>query len=324
MVASLLMNDVRGLSEFEPTLNALKELWPDTTFDASDKFRYVLPRCLLFAYELVRDDVRLMGTDAGIASLVSLSRRFEGVLIPDEHGRMLTEEEWLSFEVGDDQVLAIIDGICQCSPTIRRRILYNNRIMPGIHSTVTTYARKAEERGLQVDFCLPSGEYGHTGLTRPMAVLAGLPIIDASSATWDQILEVRRDPESMQKLRKLRVFTQQQFTGKDLASIEDEFGQLMDEYQTAAKRYDFNIKTHHLGVMMAATATSVGLLAAVAGMPNPLIALAPGIPFAFAGLQMYRYDVQIRFKLEDHAAAYIFDTEHQLRANSQATGNLPR
>lgn len=324
-VVSLLMHDVSGLSEFERTLDALKTLWPDRSYNALDHFRFFLPRSLVFACDIVAQDPSLLDHDAGLASLVSLSYQYVGILFPDKNGEMLTKDEWHAFRVTDDNVFAIVDGICKCSPAIRERILYDDRLMPGIRSTVSQHASKAEALGLQVDFCLPAGRYEHTGRSRPMAVLAGLPIIDAASSTWEQVFAIREDPEAAKKLRRLRVFTRKHFAGKTLASIEDEFYELMDDYQTTADRYDFKIKTHHLGVMLtAATASAPSLIAAIAGNPNPLNALVPGFAFAFAGLEMYRYDAQAKWPVDDHAAAYIFDAKRQIGNDGQPTSSPSR
>jgi hypothetical protein len=73
------------------------------------------------------------------------------------------------------------------------------------------------------------------------AILAGLPIVDVSKASWRQILEFRKDPEARRKLRILRLHLADQFIGKTTEQIAAGLELGIAEYERAAKKHGFEL-----------------------------------------------------------------------------------
>jgi hypothetical protein len=71
--------------------------------------------------------------------------------------------------------------------------------------------------------------------------LANLKLIDASNASWEQIIELRKDPTAKIKLRKLRLFAYENYNGKSKNYIEDDIHSKIYEYENTAKKFGLEI-----------------------------------------------------------------------------------
>jgi len=56
----------------------------------------------------------------------------------------------------------------------------------------------------------------------PALILTGLKLVDTSQIKWRQIIELRKDKESMKKLRRLRTFIFQNYKDKPMVFIQDD------------------------------------------------------------------------------------------------------
>lgn len=97
------------------------------------------------------------------------------------------------------------------------------------------------------------------------AVLAGLPIVDVSKASWEQILELRSDAESRRKLRVLRLHLADQFIGKTTEQIAAGLELGIAECERTAKKHGFDLVVGSLQASCDAkdTISAVGLWALV-------------------------------------------------------------
>jgi hypothetical protein len=70
-------------------------------------------------------------------------------------------------------------------------------------------------------------------------------VVDTTKVSLSQIMEFRKDKETMNKMRKFRLFAYQQFSGKDKAFIEDDIQQRISDYYDTldASGFDTTIKT---------------------------------------------------------------------------------
>ncbi|MBI1811293.1 MAG: hypothetical protein HY035_09275 [Nitrospirae bacterium] len=66
--------------------------------------------------------------------------------------------------------------------------------------------------------------------------LNNLALIDTSKASWDQILEIRKDENARKKLRNLRLFFYENYQNKSKEFIEDDLKKI-DDYKIACKDY---------------------------------------------------------------------------------------
>jgi hypothetical protein len=70
-----------------------------------------------------------------------------------------------------------------------------------------------------------------------VASIQGLNLIDDECLTWEQVLEVRRDPEAMAKLRKLRHWVDSTMEGKPVAYVTDAIGSRLSDYEWSLKKH---------------------------------------------------------------------------------------
>jgi hypothetical protein len=91
--------------------------------------------------------------------------------------------------------------------------------------------------------------------------LCKLNLIDVSKARWEHILEFREDAESTRKLRNLRLFLSENYTGKELEYIKDDLCRRLDEYEEVRKGWAFETKT----AVLSAFFSSKSLTAAAGG-----------------------------------------------------------
>jgi hypothetical protein len=77
---------------------------------------------------------------------------------------------------------------------------------------------------------LPQDEPSPDDAPYAALALSGIPLVDTSSASWEQILELRKDPDARAKLRNLRLFFHNNYQGKPATFVVDDLGRRLDEY----------------------------------------------------------------------------------------------
>lgn len=77
------------------------------------------------------------------------------------------------------------------------------------------------------------------GSTDVCVSLAKLKLIDTSKISYKEILELKKDRESIEKLRNLRLFYYQNYSGKSKAFIEDDILRRLYEYEETSKYWNF-------------------------------------------------------------------------------------
>ena len=93
--------------------------------------------------------------------------------------------------------------------------------------------------------------------------LTQIPLVDTRSAPWDQILDFRKDPEAVRKLRRLRLFISENYAGKGKAYIEDDLGLRLDEYSRTAHEAGFETVLGAFGAMLDSKLLAGGLAGSV-------------------------------------------------------------
>lgn len=76
-----------------------------------------------------------------------------------------------------------------------------------------------------------------------LALLIQLDLIDAERAPWEAIIEIRKDLEAQERLRRLRLFAYENYDGKSPAFVEDDILNRISEYEREAKRWGLEM-TH--------------------------------------------------------------------------------
>lgn len=120
-----------------------------------------------------------------------------------------------------------------------------------------------------------------------------LNLIDVSKLSWEQIIEFRKDQDSMKALRDLRLFFEENFDGKDLGFISDKLSQLTEEHSKTAKLWKFETIQKTLSATFSnekiLIASAGGIAAAFGGASIPLAAAAASIvPLGSFALEISR------------------------------------
>ncbi|MFJ5539483.1 hypothetical protein [Vreelandella titanicae] len=152
-------------------------------------------------------------------------------------------------------------------------------------------------------------------------ILSDIDVVDPELLTWEQIIELRRDKESLNDLRSLRLFMYENFDGKSLAYIEDKLESMLYLHQQKAKSWGFE-------TMMACMDTCVskenllclGLLSAtVFGAPLEMAAGAGAVAtLGKMTVTLHNRKVKHRHELSQFGVKYLWDIK-QLTSQSTMT-----
>ena len=146
----------------------------------------------------------------------------------------------------------------------------------------------------------------------PSIILSKLSLIDTSNADWSQIIEVRKDKESHQRLAKLRLFINKNYSNCSFSYIEDDISMQLYEYELVCKKFGFNTITSTISTLLDSnslqTSIGAGLIAGLFG--GPVVGLSVG-----AAIEVGKIMIQITEKKHEmnhwqkgHDLAYIFET----------------
>jgi hypothetical protein len=145
-------------------------------------------------------------------------------------------------------------------------------------------------------------------------VLSGIPIADVSNVPWEQITDFRSDADAKKKLRKLRVFMYDSFSGKSKSYIEDKISIMIEEYQSASEKHGFELVNGTL-TTLANSKTLIGTVgavfaAAVLGEPiTATVAALTGASIEVSKLALHVSNKQYAFNqlAKDHPLAYLVE-----------------
>ncbi len=155
-----------------------------------------------------------------------------------------------------------------------------------------------------------------TGIEDPTIAMTGMGIIDSSVASWDQLLDLRRDRDAMLKLRRFRAFLTRTYSGKSRAFVEDELSAALQDYEVASKKHGFELVTGTLSVALDASslqaAAAVGLVAVLMGGPLAALPAAAAVELG----KMAIHFAKQRRRMDDwhltHPLAYVIEARARL------------
>ncbi len=87
--------------------------------------------------------------------------------------------------------------------------------------------------------------------------LSNVELIDVNNASWEQIIELRKNKTAMKHLRNLRLFLFENYQGRTPSFIEDDLGRKLDSYYATCKDHGFQT----IESTISAITTSKNLLA---------------------------------------------------------------
>lgn len=149
--------------------------------------------------------------------------------------------------------------------------------------------------------------------------LASLNLIDAESATWEQLLEFRRDAEARAKLRRLRLFAYENYSGKSKQFIEDDLLTRINDYHEAVRKWRFDCKsgifTALLNSKLVQGGLGVSVLSSLCHEPLAAIASAGGAVVLELGrtlLEIRKQQFTLRDLMRTNPVSYIADANEKL------------
>lgn len=147
-----------------------------------------------------------------------------------------------------------------------------------------------------------------------------LEIIDIQKLSWKQILDIRKDHRSRQKLRNLRLFLHANYEGKSSAFIEDDLGKRLDDYRNVCADYGFETRISSISVLLKSkhlkTFGSLALASLIFGEPFLSgTALTTGVSLEIAGvaLELVTKRYSLRKFRRDHDLAYLIEIDDRLK-----------
>jgi hypothetical protein len=200
-----------------------------------------------------------------------------------------------------------------------KRLYLSNAAMKDGRSIRGVFGNFARSMGVPAYSVLLPGEDSVTSsFSEAYSYLALLeiPLVDTSKATWEQIAELRRDPEARGRLRRLRMFFLQDYVGKPRAYVEDDLLRRLDDYERTRKELGFEAILSTLSVLLDAKSVQA---AAVAGLTatflgGPLVGLGVGaaVEIGKVILEAGKKIAHIRSLADGHELAYLIDARRRV------------
>jgi hypothetical protein len=187
--------------------------------------------------------------------------------------------------------------------------------LPNVQPIRTIVSNFAKEIGFdKYSIAIPPSPEGNQ--IDPAITLSNINLIDANSAEWNQIIEIRKDVESSKQLNRLRLFMHENFEGKPLTYIEDDLCRRMDLYEQASNKFGFKTITSSLSMLLDAkslqAAVGTGLVAGLIGGPVVGALTTASIEVGKVAINIAEKHHEMKSWQNNHELAYIFNTVKSL------------
>jgi hypothetical protein len=146
-----------------------------------------------------------------------------------------------------------------------------------------------------------------------LAVAASnLELIDVSNIALEKLIEFRNDKSSKSKLRRLRLFACENYSGKPVSFIEDDLMSRLDDYKDVARKWDFETTTSCLTTLLSSKVllgtVGAALVTTVAGLPLASLgaaALGLSIELGNVSLSIAKTRFAAQEALASHPMSYL-------------------
>ena len=152
--------------------------------------------------------------------------------------------------------------------------------------------------------------------------VTNLNLINFQNASWEQVLELRKDAASQAKLRNLRVFLHKEYIGKDVAYIEDHFQKSIDDYADAVRDHGFTTRMSTLSTLLSSKSlpATLGTTAGAILFGTPLQAVATGVVTSIyeigkVAVEVAKHRHAFNKLKKDHPVAFIADAQERFGAS---------
>lgn len=195
----------------------------------------------------------------------------------------------------------------------------NNERLPNGNTTRNALNNFAKQLGVtKYSVLLPSRYADSTHATDDdlTLTLTNIGLIDTDRTEWEQILELRRDADSLKKLRNVKLFMQNNYQGKGKEFIEDDLGKRLDDYNNTCKDHGLETCMSAFTVILDArhlqTAIAGGVAAAFLGSPITGLGTAVCLELGHITLEVAKRKHAFNKLKRDHELAYIIDAKERI------------
>ena len=155
--------------------------------------------------------------------------------------------------------------------------------------------------------------------------LANLSLIDTDKLSWEEILEIRRDPTLTAKLRNLRLFLSKSYDGKSRGFIEDDLSKRLEEYNDLCKNHRLETRLSVLSMLVDAknihAAIGGGIVGTLFGGPIAGLATGASIEIATIAIEIAKKKHAFNKIRGQHELGYLIDVESKAYKNQHKCPN---
>lgn len=148
------------------------------------------------------------------------------------------------------------------------------------------------------------------------ATMTSLHLIDADAISWAQVEAFRKDTVARSKLRRLRLFFIENYTGRDRRYVEDDLYRRIEDYDQVVRDWGFETRCQAISMFLSskwlAAAASGSFISALTGSPiTAIITAASGVAIEIGrfSLELSKQRHAIRKAARDNPLSYILDVQ---------------
>jgi hypothetical protein len=173
--------------------------------------------------------------------------------------------------------------------------------MPGLLSAFSNLVQQSAVADIAL-YGIPTKPGSQAADGDPALVLSNLDLVDTSRLSWRQVIELRKDSDSVERLRNLRRMVYRDYAGKPEAYIREDIEQRLSEYEAAARLWGFPLKKGLLEIAMtgdALAAAGAGIALTLFGAPIAVVAAAGGaiaVGKAALTIAQRKHDIELERK----------------------------
>lgn len=151
-----------------------------------------------------------------------------------------------------------------------------------------------------------------------MACIHGLKVVAPNAASWEQILEFRKDRESRAAFKRFRLFCEENYKGQNLGIIKDDLDVRIYDYEAALEKHGFETVSGAVNSVICSPVSHGSLLGSVAAFAAgmPLTALTAAVPFAAkigsATIDIIQSKHSLATLKMNHPISYLSDARERL------------
>ena len=151
-------------------------------------------------------------------------------------------------------------------------------------------------------------------------MLTRVPLIDTNKLEWDQILDIRRDKDFLHKLRRFRLFINDNYRDKDSGYIRDSLLQKIEDYEVTCKRHGLSLTISTLSKVLSSKSLlgSLGIAAASVLCGNPAFAnmgLITGVAIEIGKVTLHITEkrLELKSKMQDSEIALFMSVRDKIK-----------